>query len=274
MNDIVNFLSMLFEQGLSYSAVNTARSALSTSVNMGQLPTCGEHPTVKRFMRGVFQKRPTRPKYVYTWDAEIVLLHLENLQPLQDLSLKDLTMKLVTTIALITGQRCQTIFYMNLKTMQKTNTKFRFIIEHLIKTSKPGKEQPILILPKFEENEHRCVYKTLKRYLEVTAPLRKGDELFISFIKPHAPVSKDTISRWVRTTLEQAGIDTEIFKSHSTRSAATSAARRAMIPMSSIMRAASWESDNTFRRFYNKPLQKESDFALSILKNSHKDELQ
>ena len=44
-------------------------------------------------------------------------------------------------------------------------------------------------------------------------------KLFISFHKRHKAVSKDTISRWLKCVLEEAGIDMSIFKPHSTRAA-------------------------------------------------------
>nr|CAI5854500.1 unnamed protein product [Callosobruchus analis] len=48
------------------------------------------------------------PKYQVTWDPHPVLLHLSRLYPLEELSRLQLAMKLVTLLALITGQRIQT----------------------------------------------------------------------------------------------------------------------------------------------------------------------
>ena len=45
----------------------------------------------------------------------------------------------------------------------------------------------------------------LHAYLKQTEPLRKGQELLISFNKPHAPVARGTFSRWVKTMLAAAG---------------------------------------------------------------------
>ena len=267
---MVNFLSTLYEQGLGYSALNTARSAISTIVTMENNTTCGEHKTVRRFMKGVFASRPALPRYSHTWDAETVLTHLDSLAPAESLSLKELTLKLTTLIALITGQRCQTIYHMDITHMQKCEDKFRFFINDLIKTSKPGRPQPVLILPKFTENINRCVFKTLEVYLEKTANIRRSNKLLLSYRKPHAPVHKETIGRWVKTILGRAGIDITLFKAHSTRAAATSAAKRAAVPMTSIMRAAAWQSDSTFRKFYEKPLQEENDFAHGVLNNKNR----
>ena len=60
----LDFLTSLYQQGLSFSSVNTARSALSSFCNFEGLDVAfGQLPLVKRFMKGVFQLRPSLPKY-------------------------------------------------------------------------------------------------------------------------------------------------------------------------------------------------------------------
>ena len=264
--NVVDFLTELFEAGLSYSGLNSARSALSMILSLEEGLSCGEHPLIKRFMRGAFHLRPSTPRYSYTWEVDRVLNHLESLRPLKDLTLRQLTLKLVTLIAIITGQRCQSIHMMDLTCMQKTENKYRFIIEGLIKTTRPGKDQPVLVLPKFEENIDKCVFRTMEEYIERTESMRNDtNKLFISYTKPHKEVGKDTISRWIKRTLELSGV----FKPHSTRPASTSSVERATVSIVSIMKAASWSKESTFRQFYSKPIQTEDEFALAILKCSN-----
>ena len=50
----------------------------------------------------------------------------------------------------------------------------------------------------------------------------KHDKVFISNVKPHKPVSKDTVARWLKNVLAQADIDVAVFKPHSTRAASAS----------------------------------------------------
>ena len=52
--------------------------------------------------------------------------------------------------------------------------------------------------------------------------------------------------------LSSAGIDSSLFSPHSTRSAVTSAVEK-RIPVKTILKAASWQKECTFRKFYNKP---------------------
>ena len=53
--------------------------------------------------------------------------------------------------------------------------------------------------------------------------------------------------------MKQAGIDTDRFKAHSTRSAGTSAAK-GMIPIETILSSGGWSSGNTFATFYDRPI--------------------
>ena len=268
MKNIVEFLTMLYDKGLSYSGINTAKSAICAMLKLTTNEAVGENDMIKRFMKGVFNTRPTKPRYNYMWDVETVLTFLETLVPIDRIDLKNLTLKLVTLTALITGQRCQSLHLMKIDHMQEMEDRFRFIIVDNVKSSAPGRKQPVLVLPKFEENVNRCVVFTMKEYLRRTEDLRtKHSNVFISYQKPHEPVSSSTISRWIKCTLAMAGIDTSVFSAHSTRSAATSAAGRHTLPIKDIMRAASWRKESTFRKFYDKPLIEEDEFALSVLAN-------
>ena len=122
---------------------------------------------------------------------------------------------------------------MDLQHMSKSESSFCFIIKSLVKCSKPNKEQPVLTLPKFSD-EQICVYSTLESYLDCTANLRNSSKLFVSLNKPHGEISKDTVSRWVKVSLAMAGVDTNKFLAHSTRAAAISKAQRKNVPLTSI----------------------------------------
>jgi integrase len=85
--------------------------------------------------------------------------------------------------------------------------------------------------------------------------LRKDEtKLFISYVLPHKAVSRDTISRWTKTTLELCGIDTSVFTAHSTRAASVSNASKKNVPVDLIMAKAGWSSAETFQKYYNKPI--------------------
>ena len=89
----VNFLAELYHTGVGYSAINTARCALSTCLLIDGCRSFGSHPLVSRFINGVFESRPALPKYSETWDVKQVFSYLQTLHPPESLTLKDLTHK-------------------------------------------------------------------------------------------------------------------------------------------------------------------------------------
>ena len=90
----------------------------------------------------------------------------------------------------------------------------------------------------------------------------------MSYLKPHKAVTRDTGTRWVKTVLLAAGIDTKKFRLQSTRAAAVSAANNASVPLDEILTTAGWSSASTFAQFYNKPAVRESHFASSVLERA------
>ena len=69
---------------------------------------------VKRFLKRISKLRPSTPKYDQTWDPKIVLDFHDNKIIYKDLSLKDLSKKLILLLALITGHRMQTFSVINM----------------------------------------------------------------------------------------------------------------------------------------------------------------
>ena len=57
--------------------------------------------------------------------------------------------------------------------------------------------------------------------------------------------------------MEAAGMDTSMYKAHSTRSAATSEAKVQGLSTKQILQAANWRNASTFHWFYNKGIDLE-----------------
>ena len=111
-----------------------------------------------------------------------------------------------------------------------------------------------------------CVVKHLEQYIYQTQDKRSTEkQLLISFQKPHKAVSVDTISRWIKTVLQQAGIDTKVFGAHSTRSASTSAAKANSVSLETIMKSAGWSQESTFTKYYQMPIVSQHNFGQELL---------
>ena len=63
LEDGLKFLYQQYENGLSYSGINTARSARSTVLFLPDGGSFGNHPLVSRLLKGVFESRPSLPRY-------------------------------------------------------------------------------------------------------------------------------------------------------------------------------------------------------------------
>lgn len=136
----------------------------------------------------------------------------------------------------------------------------------LLKHNKPGDPLSIIKVVKYREDTRLCPVRCLKAYIRKTKELRKDiNELLISTVKPYRAIGRNTVSNWVKRMLDLAGIDTGKFKAHSTRSAATSMVTRKGIDVNALLKVASWKSEATFGRFYNKPLENENEIMINTL---------
>jgi hypothetical protein len=60
----------------------------------------GSHPLVSQLLWGIFNLRPPQPKYSHTWKVSHLLGYIKSLGPNENLSLKNLSFKLVTLLGL------------------------------------------------------------------------------------------------------------------------------------------------------------------------------
>ncbi len=262
----LDFLSFLFDSGLSYSSINSARCALSTILQLSDSEvTFGQLPIVKRFMKGVFELRPALPRYQTTWDVKKVLDFFRK-QPMPSaLILKDLTVKVTFLIALLSGQRCQTLHVLTID-MILVADKCTFYVMEKVKQTRVGTHVKPLEFLKYSPEPQLCVVTHLLEYVKRTACYRSDQkQLLLSYVKPYGPVSKNTISRWIRSVLSLVGLDVTKFKSHSVRAASTSFLASNNCKITDIMLSAGWSNEQTFQRFYNKPSEETFNFGDSVL---------
>ena len=168
-------------------------------------------------------------------------------------------------IALTTGQRCETLTFLDMseKYMHRNRECFNFALTDHLKQDRPGKVFGNVRLYKYPVKE-LCVYETLNYYLKATKNLRNSTRLLVSFIKPYGAVTSSTIGRWIKSKLGQAGIDTELFSAHSTRCASPSKAI-ASVSTDGILATAGWTEESAFPKSYNKPVALTNQMSLSVL---------
>lgn len=262
-NDILDFLRSRYNSGASYGTLNSSRAAISLISTLDVT----KEKMLSRFFKGIFRLRPIKPKYDEIWDVAPVLTFISNMYPLEKLSIQELSERLVTLLALGTAHRAQTFAVMQMTDITRSNDGYQIKISELIKTSRPGALQPLLLLPFFKEKPELCIAGTLEKYLDVTKSLR-GDctNVILTSRKPFKAASRETISRWIRSVLTKSGINKK-FSAHSTRHAATSAALAKGIDISVIKNTAGWsQGSHVFAKFYNRPIKAtRKDFATTVV---------
>ena len=252
VTDIVAFLAEQFSMGKAYRSINVLRSAISSAHQNVDNQPVGQHPLVVRLMRGISISRPPRPRYQHTWDVSVVTSYLASLGDNSKLSLKQLSQKLCMLMALTCPERSSIMATLDIAYMRHYPEGIQFSHTTFRKRSHCGKLGDS-VYPKFSDKS-LCPVQCLLVYLERTKVLRNNDtRLFLSFKKPHKPVSSSTLSRWVKEVIKLSGIKDDIFSGHSVRSASTSAAKAAGLPVDTILSMADWTNQSTFNTFYYKP---------------------
>ena len=259
----IEHLTNYFHTGVGYSSVNTVRPVLSTIIKTEIEITFGELPLVCRFLKGVFNLRPALPRYFTTWDVSVVLKYIKSLKALKQCDLKSLSYQLAILLCITTGQRDQTLFYMNIDLMMFEADKVTIFVPELLKQSRPGHHLDPMVLLRYPDQEI-FVVSHLEQYIEKTKNLLKDQNLLISFVKPHKRITTSTIL----TVLKNVGVNITMFGSHLTRSASIAHCKKTGLSLKEIEKAARWSSFKTFVKHYNKPIVDESgSFSGTVLES-------
>ena len=112
-----------------------------------------------------------------------------------DLSTKIITLKLTTLLTILLSNIASELTYLYIRHIVFKANSVIFHFSKVNESWKKDKSPPSFELRGFEKAE-LCVIRCLKQYLLITYPLRreKITQLLIIVIRPHNPVSTDTVS--------------------------------------------------------------------------------
>ena len=165
---------------------------------------------------------------------------------LDKLNLKELSFKLVVLPAITSGQRCQTLPNLDISSMKKSEKYYLYQFKNHMKQNRPAHIVTSFYVLKYCEQE-LCTYRTLENYPERTLPVRAVEHiaLLLSYVKPFSPVGSSTVGRWIKNQLKQNGVDTSVFKAHSTRAASASKANQTL-RIDAALKYIGWSTKSTF----------------------------
>ena len=134
---------------------------------------------------------------------------------MESLSLKQLTLKTLALIALSSSDRGQSLHLANIRDIEISDDCIKFLIKSRIKTTRKTLKPSIVSCTSSTVPE-LDVAKYVSHYMSVTEPLRQEGciQLFISW-KTFKAISRPSLARWLKDVLSLSGIDTSIYKGHS-----------------------------------------------------------
>ena len=125
---------------------------------------------------------------------------------------------------------------------------------HKLKHSRPGHHQPALELQRFEQDQKLCVVNCLSEYIQKTRTVRNDtNQLLLCYTKPFGPASKDSIARWLKNVLLDAGFQN--FAPHSFRGATASVLFNSGSSVDDTLKSAGWSKAGTFCKFSKKTIE-------------------
>lgn len=269
IGEVVDFLLDLIESGAPFATVNIARCALSVILPKLDAMTVGKNDFVCWTVKGANEVNPSLPRYTSFWDVRLVLNLFRSWGRNSLLTLYRMTVKVTVLLLLLTAQRGQTVWRLNVSGLEFLEDRMIFRLKHLLKHNRPGDPLDTLVVPAYPAEKLLCPVRAVRRYLLMTKPHRLNkDQLLLSTKSPFQEVSRDSVSRWTKHALQLSGIDTSRFKPHSTRGAFTSKATSLGIDLNLLLRQASWKNADTFGRFYNKVIERvDETLAHKIISN-------
>ena len=159
-------------------------------------------------------------------------------------------------LALATVSRGNELKLLNIDLMSQTDSKMVFFFKERPKGCRGSKSpEPLEIIA---SGMDLCPLSTTREYIKKTQYSNRDSQLFLSTKAPFKPVCPATIGSWIKDILSLAGVNVQAFKSHSTRSAASSGAAVRGASVQDILHRGQWSAASTWQRFYNKQISSEN----------------
>ena len=155
INDVLTFLSNLHDEGKSFSTLNTARSALSALITVDGQPV-GQHPLVKRLLRGAFNIRPSLPRYRQFWDVKLLLQSLSSSADIRVKDLLSLSCHMVTLLAVLSAKRCQSLHSMDIRHIAVYDNHLRISFQNKLKQTRPGRHDSDIVIKSYPQDSQLC----------------------------------------------------------------------------------------------------------------------
>ena len=160
----------------------------------------------------------------------------------------EVSWKLVRLFMLFSGSRVNSISHLKTTNVYLTDTECIFVFDDVLKYFRSSFKEKPLVSRAFPQNPKLCPVSTLIQYLDIRLSWPSNTALFLTTFRPYKGASSDNIARWIKNTMQEAGINTGLFSPLSCRSAATSKANASGTSITTILQSTSWSRTSTFKK--------------------------
>ena len=176
---LLGFMTECFELGLSYSALNSIRAALSTYIVIDKMPPG------RILLYAVSWREHLTLDWIYPGTTSVGTLQLywstySRCRLLKKLTLNVLTCKVVTLTALLTALRNQSLHLMDVRNTVCSKDGFIFWFGDKMLQSQPGFHLKELIVKAYAPDRRLCLCTALLEYLSRTSGIRQSNSLFVT----------------------------------------------------------------------------------------------
>jgi hypothetical protein len=245
----------LFAEGVGTARIARIKSALVSTLDLLTGEQWTESKLLKQVMKAISRARPVRPRYDEFWDVSKLINHLSSLGECGALSMQALrarTLCLWKLAAVLRSSDLENISRASIRQDDGGDLLFRILWPKQQRQPGLSGERRLEALP---ASPRICpvanMMELLRRYEAAGVSASDGgDRVWRALKTPFKPIGRECISNIVVAEMAKAGIDTSVYKAHSVKGAAASAALEAGESEETIMKSAVWSSRSVFERFY------------------------
>lgn len=268
IQQISRFLAYLhLNEKLAYSTILVHKSAILTFC---QINESDDHLLLRQILKAIATAQPEKPR-TPVWDPQDVFDWLA--KPCNSDSLFEVSRRTAAILLLASGRRVHDLTLLRIADSNMTLYEDKIVLWPVYgsKTDSAKHRQSGWLLKKHPVDEV-CPVKWVKRLIAMTQERRKEEtdlfHLFISINGNVRPASRTVIGGWVRSVLRDAGISAS---PGSFRSAVASASWLENHPVDQILSRGNWKSENTFKKFYCREINKKRNDSLLLFDNFQTD---
>ena len=205
---------------------------------------------VHNVMTSMLRSDPPQARYKKSLDMTPILTLLKSWGPNANLSLEQIRAKAMILMRICSLSRSDDLAKIPFSSVQISAQKK--MTYQIVQPKDSNHVEEGYMLPYSGEEQVLCPVEAVRTWIEKSThlPSQPNRSLFISLKPPFKNLSAQRIAKVVKETMQQAGIDTELWKAHSLRGSSASKAAAQGAKVDELFKLARWSSYQTFQKFY------------------------